>query len=485
MFYFILAFEDQNLTEIYHFLEEDLAKICDLNVGIVKKIFKYFSNIPGDLEGHEIESLFLDNPVWKRPITEVNGKYYCSIPQMFFSNSIPILDSLIETVDKSRLFSRRAKFLETKVEEIVKSRFPELLTLSNLKWKDHGKDYETDLITFIDSYAIIIEAKSQKVTPPALRGGRDRIKRHIEELIIAPSRQSKRLEERLKELIFNPNLNDELRSKLPIDLNKIHKIIRISVSLEDFATMQSNMSRFKLSDWIPETFVPCPTLNLADFETVFDILEHPVQILHYFERRSEMELDKNIVISGDELDYLGFYLSTLFSQGQIQETNNAVLVLSSMSKIVDDYYTLKDAGENIQKPAIKFNDLFKEIFKKLEDRSVPRWTEIGVALNRFTPIEQDKIADFIKKLKEQVANNWHSKDLKNMLIYAPPKGSEYGMAYVLYNHETFQRRKEFIESATAHVLEQAHVKYGLVIVKNIDVEKMPYDYIAICTPAKN
>ncbi|EMF81206.1 hypothetical protein LEP1GSC188_2725 [Leptospira weilii serovar Topaz str. LT2116] len=156
-----------------------------------------------------------------------------------------------------------------------------------------------------------------------------------------------------------------------------------------------------------------------------------------------------------------------------------------MSKIVDDYYTLKDAGDNIQKQTIEFNDLFKKIFKKLEDRSVPRWVEFGVALSRFTPIEQDKIVDFIEKLKVQVANNWHSKDLKNMLIYAPPKGSEYGLAYILYNHETFHRRKEFIDSASAHVFEQSHVKYGLVIVKNIDIEESSYDFIGIFNAKKS
>lgn len=160
-----------------------------------------------------------------------------------------------------------------------------------------------------------------------------------------------------------------------------------------------------MPDWIPESFVPCPTLNLADFETVFDILEHPVQILHYFERRSELELDENVEIIGDGLDYLGFYLSILFSQGQIQETGKDFLVLNTMSKAIDDYYTLKDAGEKVQKPTIEFNDLFKQIFLKLENRSVPRWAEFGVAISRFSPKEQDKITDFIEKLKVQVANN--------------------------------------------------------------------------------
>lgn len=149
LFHYILAFEDQNIVEIYFFLGEDLAEICNLDVGTVKSIFKHFSSLPGDLEACEIESLFLDNSVWKKPITQVNGKYFCSIPQMFFSNSIPILDSLIETVDKSKLSTRRAKFLESKIEEIVKGRFPELLTLPNLKWRDHGKDYETNGFNYV------------------------------------------------------------------------------------------------------------------------------------------------------------------------------------------------------------------------------------------------------------------------------------------------------------------------------------------------
>ncbi|MCH1911846.1 hypothetical protein L9Z41_17225 [Leptospira noguchii] len=479
LFVHILVYEDQNIIDLYYFSQDDLARDCSINVNIVKSIFEYFSFSPGEIENYENEYLFLNNPIWEKPIIKINGKYFCSMPQILFSNSIPILDLLVEVVDKAGLNSRRAKYLEKKVEEIVNNRFPESLTASNLKWKDKDQEFETDLITFIDSYAIIIEAKSHKVSASALRGGRERIKRHIKDLIITPSQQSKRLSDRIKELISNPNIRDELRSKLPVGLNKIHKIIRISVSLEDFATMQSNISRFKLTGWIPDTFVPCPTLNLADFETVFDILEHPVQILHYFERRSELELDESVEIVGDELDYLGFYLSTLFSQGRIQETSKDSLVLSAMSKIIDDYYTLKDAGYEVSKPMTEVSELFKNIFIKLEKRSVHRWTEIGSALNRFNPVEQDKISKFIKKLELQAANNWYSQNLKNILIYAPPKGVEYGLAYVIYNNETFHRRKEFIESATSQIIAVESVQAALIIAKNVDFPDSPFDYIAL------
>ena len=64
--------------------------------------------------------------------------------------------------------------------------------------------YETDLIAFIDSFALVVECKSGKVTPPALRGAAGRMRKHIQELLIDPNLQSLRLKTRLEFLAFNP-----------------------------------------------------------------------------------------------------------------------------------------------------------------------------------------------------------------------------------------------------------------------------------------
>ena len=108
--------------------------------------------------------------------------------------------------------------MEEKVVEIIKRRFPESNTVSGVKWKFKGTEYETDLITFLDSHALIVEAKSGKISDPALRGAPARLKKHIEEILVAPNIQSKRLKEKLEELIDNPEMLDELRKKLPVDL---------------------------------------------------------------------------------------------------------------------------------------------------------------------------------------------------------------------------------------------------------------------------
>ncbi|PJZ58458.1 hypothetical protein CH367_07870 [Leptospira barantonii] len=479
LFNLILSYENQNLPEIFSFSLEEISDCCGIHSKVIEQIFDYFSYEPGDLEESNPEFFFLDNPIWKKPIIKINDAYFCPIPILFFSNSFTILDSLIEKYFKDALHVRRSVYLEQKIEAIVKKRFPDISTVAKVNWFEKDTQYETDLITFIDVYAIIIEAKSHRISSAALRGAPDRIKRHIKEIIISPGIQSKRLEERLQYLIENPNVDDELRQKLPVDLKNINKILRISVSLEDFATLQSNIGNLKATEWMPSSIELCPTLNLADFETVFDFLDHPVHIIHYFERRTELLLDEKVNITGDELDYLGFYSGTLFSYGYINEDSKDNLNITMMSSPIDHYYSSKDAGIDVPKPGPQICEIFKNILIKLEERSTPGWTVLGVALSRYSPTDQEKITNFITHMKLKISNNWDAEDLQNFLIFAPPYGSEYGLAFVLYSDSTIHRKYEFIESAESQVFNNSYAKYALIIAKNIDDNESPYNYIAV------
>lgn len=387
LFFMLMSHYDLRLHEFYEFSPKDLAEKLKIDVTATKGILDFFSYELGALSDYETEHLYLSNPIWLRLIIRIEDeKYFCALPQMFFSFVLPSLDGLVENIDPTALSKRRACYLEEKIVEIINRRFPESNTVSGLKWKLGNVEYETDLITFIDSHAIIVEAKAGKVSDPALRGASDRLKKHIDDPLVSPNTQSKRLKERLEELITHPEMDDGLRKKLPVDLRNIHKIIRVSVSLENFGSIQANVTQLKETGWLPETFEPCPTMNLADFETLFDFLEHPVQIIHYLEARQEFE--GRLDYMGDELDLdlMGIYIKTLFNMGDIDIDVN--LVISGMSAPLDAYYNSKDTGITIPKPQPLVSPLFSKIMKQLEGRQTPRWTEIGVILNRFSPDDQ-------------------------------------------------------------------------------------------------
>lgn len=477
LFFMLLSHFDMRMPGYYFINSDELSEQLEIDKSVIDNILTHFSYRFGDLGGEKKEFFFLENPVWKKPIISSDSGYYCVLPQLFFSFVINTLDEIVEGVDKKSLHERRADYLESKIEEVVKTRFPESQIVSGVKWNQGEAQYETDLIAFIDSHAIIIEAKSQKISRPALRGAPDRIKRHLEEVLIEPGVQSNRLENKLNNLRVQDEPEDSLLKEIPVDIRSINKVLRVSVSLEDFATLQTNLRLFNETGWIPDGFAPCPSMNLADFETLFDFLEHPVQIIHYLLRRTELEGKYKFL--GDELDFMGLYITNLLNIGGMVSDDEVEVIISGMSEPLDKYYMSKDQGILIDKPKPKISPFFTKIFSKLEERSTARWTEIGCILNRFPPDDQRKLVQHIKDLSKVVHRTWQSEGHKNIVIYRPPESSEYALAVVLFKDGNSDKRYDFIDHATALGLEPDHVKYSLIIAINIDNDDLPYHYIAL------
>lgn len=477
LFLMLLSHYDLRMPEYYSIDSVELRKKLNISKDVVDNVVSYFSFDFGELIDQKREFFFLENPIWKKPIVSSGDKAYCFLPQLFFSFILNTLDEIVERIDKKALHQRRADYLESKIEEILKTRFPESQVVAGLKWDLDDTQYETDLIAFIDSHAIVVEAKSQKISRPALRGAPDRIKRHLEEVLIEPGIQSHRFEQKLNQLRTQDSPDDPLVKNLPIDIKTINNVIRVSVSLEDFATLQTNLRLFDDTGWIPDDFVPCPSMNLADFETLFDFLEHPVQIIHYLLRRTELEGQYNFM--GDELDYMGLYISTLLNVGNMITDEESEISISGMSRPLDIYYMSKDQGIMIEKPQPRISPLFKKIFRKLEERATPRWTEIGCILNRFPPDDQRKIVRYIKDLSKVVQRTWQVEGHKNILVYGPPESSAFSLAIVLFKNENRDKRYEFINHASVMGLESEHVRYCLVIAINIDNDDFPYHYIGL------
>ena len=136
---------------------------------------------------------------------------------------------------KRKMEIQRAYFLETKLGEVLKKALPGAAILSNIKWRLNGDEYETDHLVLLDRTVVIAEAKSHHLTPEGLRGAPERVKRHIQELVLHPSIQSKRLEK----LIVTAQDGDEMAGKtvrnIGIDPFRIDRIIRLSVSIDDLS----------------------------------------------------------------------------------------------------------------------------------------------------------------------------------------------------------------------------------------------------------
>ena len=471
----IIAHYDLRLPSVYTFLASDLAESLGLEEDRVSAVLDEYALSFGALSDYETEHLHLSNPVWEKPLIRLSaGEYFCALPVSFFSFVIACMESVLFPF-AAAVSDHRAEYLESKVAEIVERRFPSSHTKRNFQWVKDGTTYETDLIAFIDSFALVIECKSGKVTPPALRGAPDRLRKHIRELLIDPNLQSLRLKQRIEFLGSHPNASDSIRDRIGYDLVKVRKVVRVSVCLEDFGSIQSHLKQLEDTGWLPVDFAPCPTMNLADFETVFDLLDHPVQILHYLMKREAVEA--SVGYFADELDLLGLYLTTLLDIGDVEP--DVEFTFTDMSAPLDAYYNSLDAGVTLDKPRPAISPLFAAIFSQLEQGGAARWTEIGVGLNMFSPDDQTKITKMLAKLEKRVHRNWRTQGHDNMVICIPPKASTYALSYVMFKNGTATEGRHFMEHAAATALESDHVQTVIVIGKNIDRDDVAYDAIAV------
>ncbi len=319
----ILFHIDLQLPTIFTFSCDDLASKLTLCDEELQRTLQALSYRFGDLSRENPRHLFLKNPVWVKPVIDLgDGRYFCPMPQLFFSFVFRILDGLLADNERAQIAcqDRRSKFLEDEVATIFETAFTGSEPIRNFKWREGEAEFETDLVLPIDSYLILVEAKSGSISWPALRGAPDRAKRHIQKLIVDPAIQSARLATKLLRLKSGEVIESDFPQPLSFDVKSIKEVIRLSVTLEDFATVQSNVVALKDTGWLDKELIPAPTMTLADLEIVFDILADTPEKLHYLVRRAELE--DQLKYLGDELDLLGLYLETGFCirEGGEEET---------------------------------------------------------------------------------------------------------------------------------------------------------------------
>lgn len=435
----------------------------------------------GDLEPFEFDHLFLANPVWERPIIALKEeRLFCLMPQLFFGFSHPIMENLMSSDAKARrsLQRRRTTFLENKIRDLFQSAFPDAQVIQSVGWTLSGKNYETDLLVKIDSHLVIVEAKSGKIPWAALRGGIATAKTRIKELIADPAEQSQRLEDAL--LRKKAGNKVDLKIDVPFDLDDVNRIIKLAVTLEDFATIQSNTADLSDLGVMPQGISGVATMNIADLKVVMELLDTEAERIHYLDRRNQIQ--ENVQYVGDELDLLAFYFDRGFDFGQFAD-GQTKLILLGMSKPIDDFYQSKFHGGAPAKPKRKMTTWFSDICDFLSNRKIKNWTEMAVAALSFGYEDQEKMETEFRKVCQVLKKTGHPmEDHINTVIYAPNEGGNYGMAFVAFFEEERENRHNIISNAASLVFKKSPVEKCLVLARDLNGRDYPYTTLVVATP---
>jgi len=472
----LLSHADIVLPALVLFKLDELASIPSLNAEAVVRMLNDLSLQAGALYGRNIEHLFLDNPVWQFPVIQMGQTYFCPTPQITFSHIHKIVRPLAERTGlKKALEDRRSAYLEQKVANLLHAALPTAQFRHQIKWRIGPTDYETDHIAAIDKIILIVEDKSAALSALGLRGAPERVKRHVRELILEPSEQSARLEAMIwRAKAGDPDASAVL-SPFDIDFGQTERVVRISVTVDDFSVLASSEREFKEIGWIPADVALAPVLSVADLHYVIDILERPAFIIHYFAERSRIQ--KGMDIFGDELDFLGLYLATSFNIWSI-EVEKSKLIATGMSQAIDRYYNNRDAGIASEKPRLKLRPYFASLIHTMEKRAFPGWLGVSIDLLQIVSYEEQKeLVRVLSELKTKVQANWRDPGHECSIVVTPPDIREVIFVFYLFPETLANRRKEIAEQLISKALAESGRIRCVLISRCIDRWDDPYSFI--------
>lgn len=475
----LLSHSDLRLKDIHTFDAAELAIETKIDEFSIESALNLLSIKFGDLSEKNAEHFFLTNPVWTKPVIKLEDrKYFCAMPQVFFSFLFQIIAELLEHNELllRQYEKRRADFLEIEIKEIFERSFPGCEIYMGYQWKEDSREYENDLMVRVDSHLILVEAKSHSVSWPALRGAPNRVRRHVKDMLLDPSIQSLRLENRVYRALEKRGDAEQILPKFPVALEKVRTVLRLSVTLEDFATLQTTIHHAKGANWVPKEHPIAPCVSLADLEIVFDILKSTPHKIHYLKRRADLE--NNLDYKGDEIDLLGFYLKTGFNIGDAEYSGDS-FALVTMSEPIDRYYAALEESVVRVKPEPIITNWWKDICTRIEDRNFHQWSDIAIVLLGISFEDQKSISAGFKKISKNVQKNWRVKGHNCAVVVIPPRRKKDALAVVAIKERDWENRRTKIESIAAQIFEDSHVERCLVIAINIDRAHYPYSLISV------
>ena len=476
--YRLLTLADRTALFMYLVSADELARETGLDAGVVAKVMASLTLQPGALQDRDSEHLFLDNPVWRAPVMLIGDVNFCVLPMSPFSHIHDIVRALAEAAGlKTALEARRAEYLEERTGELLRRALPGAKIVPNAKWKLGSTEYETDLIARLDRTVVIVECKSAALSARGLRGTPERVKRHVRDLIESASQQSARLAELITAVNTGDTSAAAVLAQIDLDLSSVEHVVRISVTLDDFSVICSAERDLKDVGWIPSELALAPTLNLADFECVVDLLDRPGYFLHYFIERERIQ--KALEIIGFEADYLGLYLDTGFAIWEV-EKDHPKLNITGMSNAIDRYYSSKDVGYALPKPSPKASPYFKSLIDGIHGRRFPGWTSAVIdLLNAVGYEDQKRLEKMLVDLKADVQRNWREPGHRNAVSIIPPPIRRTAVIFFVYPAKLAEDRREAAKNLAIQAADTGDVSRCVVVARQLESWSDPYSFVYV------
>jgi hypothetical protein len=276
------------------------------------EFFEQLSVEPGKLLVKNPEHIFLNNPIWEKPLVRIGDRrYWAPVPGVFNSFSFQIFEKYIDSSEalKNAYANARSDYLEDEVERLIKTGLPSAEVYRSVMWKDpsSGVEYENDVLAIVGNTIILFEAKSGRIDPVARRGGELSLVRNFKDLFIEPGEQAWRLQKYLNAAQRNAKIWLKASGEaISLRLETPKVVHKFTICMEHFSSLTNAKHTLKALGLVTDDDAWSPVLSLGELLLVWRHLDSEVSFFHYLTRRATFE--EVLDFRGDEMDLLSMYL---------------------------------------------------------------------------------------------------------------------------------------------------------------------------------
>ena len=385
---------DWNLISSFILTVDEILEKATIDREVIHNVIKAFT-CPSEFRNHNFSSLSDFNITNAYPIIDLGNGYYLLFQQYNLFEAYyesPFYWLIEDKLYFSTAMKNRGKFTEEICVDKLALIFGENRVFPNVKIINSSKEIagEIDVLVVFADRAIILQAKSKRLTIEARKGNdailKDDFKKSVQDSYDQALKCSEML---LKDNYVLQDVNATI-----LNINRIIKEIYIFCVVSDhypsLSLQTSEFLKYECSDIIKPPFV----MDIFLLDIMAEMLQSPLHFLSYVNRRTNY-FEK--VIASNELVILSFHL--LFNLWVKDE--NMSLYLQ------DDFCTDLDAAMYVRREGLpgdrtpkgiltKYeNTIYDQLLQQIEGLEIPDTIDLGFFLLQFG---EDTITTFNKSV---------------------------------------------------------------------------------------
>ena len=400
--------EEWSILDAFKFSISDLVTNSGLSVETITNFLNAFSF---SKDGNPtFTSLHEFNATNAYPLLKVDNEQYILFQYVALTEALYDTPFYWMVADKNysqTAMANRGKFTEEFAAERLERVFGVAKVFRNVDiWESKGKKSgEIDTLVLFANRAIVVQAKSKKLTLDARKGNDLQLKSDFKGAVQDACDQALECSEKLavRSLEFKDSTGKEI--KIPESIKKIHPVCLVSEHYPALSFQARQFLKYKKSDLI-ETPLVCDVFLL---DVITEMLDTPLRCLSYLQLRA-MAGD-NVMLSHENVA-LGYHLKRNLWLGkydvlQLHDDISADLDVAMMVR--------RDGIEGERTPRgilTQMSDLrLGKIVKEIEKRSEPALVELGLEILKLSGETTREISEAIDKIASVSAKDGREHDI--------------------------------------------------------------------------